>query len=63
MLFKMINFAEVYILIIVKLFVIIFSFTACLMRTFMFMGFETLPPGHKSCPVNADYVFMVYTIE
>jgi len=36
---------------------------ACLMRTFMFMGFETVPPGHKSCPVNADYVFMVYTIE
>lgn len=36
---------------------------ACLMRTFMFMGFETVPPGHKSCPSSPDHVFMVYAIE
>ncbi|EDO47835.1 predicted protein [Nematostella vectensis] len=34
-----------------------------LMRTFMFMGFETVVPGHFLCPKNEDYIFMAYTIE
>ncbi|KAK3742130.1 hypothetical protein QZH41_015753, partial [Actinostola sp. cb2023] len=37
--------------------------TASMMRTFMFMGFETVMPGHEMCPNDPKYVFMAYTIE
>lgn len=36
---------------------------ASLMRTFMFMGFETVTPGHTLCPNNGNFIFMVYTID
>lgn len=34
-----------------------------LMRTFMFMGFETVKPGHELCPDSPHFIFMAYTIE
>ncbi|CAH3027014.1 unnamed protein product, partial [Porites evermanni] len=34
-----------------------------LMRTFMFLGFETVRPNHKMCPDNSGYIFMAYTVE
>lgn len=40
-----------------------FVSTASLMRTFMFMGFETVKPNHPLCPSNAHYIFVAYTIE
>ncbi|XP_068708057.1 ornithine decarboxylase antizyme 1-like [Montipora foliosa] len=36
---------------------------ASLMRTFMFMGFETVKPNHELCPSSESFIFMVYTIE
>lgn len=36
---------------------------ASLMRTFMFMGFETVKPGHELCPNNSHFIFMAYTID
>lgn len=36
---------------------------ASLMRTFMFMGFETVKPNHELCPSSPDFIFMAYTIE
>ncbi|KAL9978889.1 hypothetical protein ACROYT_G016472 [Oculina patagonica] len=36
---------------------------ASLMRTFMFMGFETVKPGHELCPNDSHFIFMAYTIE
>lgn len=43
-----------------------FFFCICLetlMRTFMFLGFETVRPNHKMCPDNSGYIFMAYTVE
>ncbi|XP_020901677.1 ornithine decarboxylase antizyme 1, partial [Exaiptasia diaphana] len=36
---------------------------ASMMRTFMFMGFQTVKPGHEMCPDDPKYVFMAYTID
>ncbi|XP_022797866.1 ornithine decarboxylase antizyme 1-like, partial [Stylophora pistillata] len=36
---------------------------ASLMRTFMYMGFETVKPGHEFCPDSPHFIFMAYTIE
>lgn len=35
----------------------------CLMKTFMFLGFMVVRPGHPSCPSNPNYIFMVYEVE
>ncbi|XP_071504390.1 ornithine decarboxylase antizyme 1-like [Diadema antillarum] len=35
---------------------------AALMRTFKFMGFETMPPGHELLPQSSDHFFMAYNI-
>lgn len=35
---------------------------AQLMRTFKFLGFETLPPGHEWLPPATDHHFMAYNI-
>jgi hypothetical protein len=34
---------------------------AALMKTFMFLGFSVLPPGHALAPPVPDRIFMVYT--
>lgn len=36
---------------------------AALMKTFMFLGFELLPPGHELVPPATDKIFMCYTID
>ncbi|KAJ8371818.1 hypothetical protein AAFF_G00299580 [Aldrovandia affinis] len=36
---------------------------ALLLRTFRFLGFEIVPPGHSLVPPRPDAFFMVYTIE
>lgn len=36
---------------------------ALLIRTFMFLGFQPVPPGHNLAPVNGDLFYMVYEIE
>jgi len=36
---------------------------ACLVRTFMFLGFEVLAPGHELCPPMDDSFYMTYIIE
>lgn len=36
---------------------------ACLVRTFMFLGFVVLTPGHQLCPTNDDSLYMAYIIE
>lgn len=36
---------------------------ACLVRTFMFLGFMALAPGHELCPTTDDSLFMAYIIE
>lgn len=38
---------------------------ALLVRTFMFLGFATLPPGHRLIPSNTDTcnLYMIYAIE
>lgn len=46
-----------------KRYIVTFDFAASLMRTFMFMGFETVTPGHELCPNNGNFIFMVYTID
>lgn len=40
-----------------------FSFTASLVRTFMFLGFVAVAPGHPMVPTAGDLMFMAYTIE
>jgi hypothetical protein len=39
--------------------------TALLVRTFMFLGFTTLPPGHQLIPSSTDScnLYMLYSIE
>lgn len=36
---------------------------ASLVRTFMFLGFEAVAPGHPLVPKAGDLLFMAYTIE
>ncbi|GLH07785.1 Ornithine decarboxylase antizyme [Gryllus bimaculatus] len=38
---------------------------ALLVRTFMFLGFAALPPGHPLTPSNADasQLFMLYNVQ
>lgn len=36
---------------------------AGLVRTFMFLGFEVLAPGHDLCPATDDSFYMTYVIE
>jgi len=36
---------------------------ACLVRTFMFLGFVMLAPGHQLAPSSSDYLYMAYIIE
>ncbi|XP_067829500.1 LOW QUALITY PROTEIN: ornithine decarboxylase antizyme 2-like [Heptranchias perlo] len=36
---------------------------ALLLRTFSFMGFEIVRPGHPSVPARPDVLFMVYAID
>lgn len=36
---------------------------ACLVRTFMFLGFSPVAPGACGLPIAPDLVFMAYTIE
>jgi len=36
---------------------------AILIRTFMFLGFQPIPPGHPLAPANNDHLFMLYEIE
>ncbi|GCC36325.1 hypothetical protein chiPu_0014819 [Chiloscyllium punctatum] len=36
---------------------------ALLLRTFSFMGFEIVRPGHPSVPARPDVLFMVYSID
>uniref|UniRef100_V9LB21 Ornithine decarboxylase antizyme 2 n=2 Tax=Callorhinchus milii TaxID=7868 RepID=V9LB21_CALMI len=36
---------------------------ALLLRTFSFMGFEIVRPGHPSVPTRPDVLFMVYPID
>jgi len=36
---------------------------ALLIRTFMFLGFQPIPPGHPSVPGNADLFYMMYEID
>lgn len=36
---------------------------AMLIRTFMFLGFEAIPPGHPMAPANSDHFYMLYEIE
>jgi len=36
---------------------------AMLIRTFMFLGFEAIPPGHSMAPSNNDHFYMLYEIE
>jgi len=36
---------------------------AMLIRTFMFLGFEVIPPGHPMSPANNDHLYMLYEIE
>lgn len=37
--------------------------TAALLRTFSFLGFEIVRPGHPLVPKRPDACFMVYTLE
>lgn len=39
------------------------SSTAALLRTFSFMGFEIVRPGHPLVPKRPDACFMAYTFE
>jgi len=36
---------------------------ACLVRTFMFLGFSTVCPGDDRVPLCADLLFMAYSID
>lgn len=36
---------------------------ACLIRTFMYLGFVILAPGHELAPSTSDYLYMAYIIE
>lgn len=36
---------------------------ACLVRTFMFLGFAVAAPGNPLVPSSADLLFMAYTID
>lgn len=36
---------------------------ALLIRTFMFLGFQPIPPGHSLAPVNGDVFYMMYEID
>lgn len=36
---------------------------ACLIRTFLFLGFTALPPGHRLVPANGDLLYMAYSID
>ncbi|XP_077996579.1 ornithine decarboxylase antizyme 1-like [Glandiceps talaboti] len=36
---------------------------AVLVRTFMFLGFQAIPPGHPEIPNKPDYMFLAYKIE
>jgi len=44
--------------------VFIFWFAALLVRTFMFLGFQVLPPEHEMVPANIESnLYMIYSIE
>ncbi|KAB7500875.1 Ornithine decarboxylase antizyme 1 [Armadillidium nasatum] len=36
---------------------------ALLIRTFMFLGFQPIPPGHPLVPGNGDLFYMMYEID
>jgi len=36
---------------------------ALLIRTFMYLGFMAIPPGHHMAPANNDHIYMLYEIE
>lgn len=36
---------------------------AAMVRTFMFLGFLVVPPGHPSTPAYADYFTLLYTVD
>jgi len=36
---------------------------ACLIRTFMFLGFAMVPPGNPLVPTSGDLLFMAYSID
>jgi len=36
---------------------------ACLVRTFMFLGFCAVPPGDQRVPICGDLLFMAYVID
>lgn len=36
---------------------------ACLIRTFMFLGFAMVAPGHRLVPASGDLLFMAYSID
>lgn len=36
---------------------------AILIRTFMFLGFEVIPPGHPIAPANNEHLYLLYEIE
>ena len=38
-------------------------FAACLVRTFMFLGFAVVAPGNPLVPNSGDLLFMAYTID
>lgn len=40
-----------------------FFFLAALLRTFSFLGFEIVRPGHPLVPKRPDACFMAYTFE
>lgn len=41
----------------------LFFFLAALLRTFSFLGFEIVRPGHPLVPKRPDACFMAYTFE
>ncbi|XP_076038939.1 ornithine decarboxylase antizyme [Oratosquilla oratoria] len=36
---------------------------AVLIRTFMFLGFVAIPPGHPLAPINNEHLYLLYKIE
>lgn len=38
-------------------------FAVSIMKTFRYMGFEVVKPGHPLVPARPDLLFMVYSME
>lgn len=47
----------------IKILFTLLSFAAPLLKTFSFLGFEIVRPGHPCVPSRPDVMFMVYPLD